>query len=161
MSESPFLHADQLRAAFDQSFAAPWPVELPQVDAIAIHAGGGPCAFAQTAIAALRTDLRVTPVASPRAAMLGVTSFRGALIAVWDLGRLLHGAPVERVRWCAVLRDETAAVAFDRLDGRLRVPAPLASVVELGGTIYPVFDLAAAVAGAAPARSGRGDRHAR
>lgn len=152
--------AARLRAAFDRTFADPLPVAIPEVDAIAIHAGGGPVAFAQHEIAALRTDLHVTPLASMTPALLGVTSFRGALVAVWDLGLLVHGAPVPRVRWLAVLRDETVAVAFDRLDSRVRVPAPLASVIEVRGGIYPVFELAGAVAGAR-ANKARGERHAR
>ena len=152
--------AAKLRAAFDRSFAEPLPVASPQVDAIAVHAGGGPCAFGQGELAALRTDLHITPLASQSAALIGVASFRGALVPVWDLGLLLHGAPVTQVRWCAVLRDETVAVAFDRLDGRVRAPAPLASVLELDGTIYPVFELAATVAGA-KSKKLKGDRHAR
>ncbi len=141
--------AARLRDAFDRSFAAPLRVPVPVVDAIAVQAGGGPCAFAQGDIAALRTDLHITPVASPHPALRGVASFRGALLAVWDLGLVLHGAPVASLRWCAVLRGETAAVAFDRLDGRVRVPAPLGRVIELDGALYPVFELADAVAGAA------------
>lgn len=135
-----------LRDAFDRSFAEPLREPIVEVDVIAVQAGGGPCAFAQRDIAALRTDLAITPLPSDNPAMRGVASFHGALIAVWDLGLLLHGAPVASLRWCAVVRDETVAVAFDRLDGRLRVPAPLGGVLELAGTIYPVFELAGAIA---------------
>ena len=146
---------DELRAAFDRGFAAPIPTPIPEVDVIAIRAGGGPCAFLQSAIAAIETGLHVVPVPTPSAALRGVATFRGQVVAVWDLGLLVHGAPVEPLRWCAVLGDQTLAVAFDRLDGRVRVPAPAGSIIELSQTIYPIIDLAGTIAGAEGARHGR------
>jgi hypothetical protein len=149
-----FVGADELGAAFDRGFAEAIVAPVPQVDVIAIRAGGGPCAFTQSAIAALRTDLHIVPLPSPAPALRGVSTFRGQVVAVWDLGLLVHGAPVDSLRWCAVLNNETLAVAFDRLVGRIRVSAPAGAVLELAGIIYPIIDLAGMVAGA-EARHGR------
>ncbi|HET9621260.1 MAG TPA: hypothetical protein VFP84_07840 [Kofleriaceae bacterium] len=156
-----FPRVDDLRAAFDHAFARPIATPVAEVDVLAIRAGGGPCAFPQAAIAAIAaidTALHVVAVPSPAPALRGVATFRGHVVAVWDLGLIVHGAPVEGVRWCAVLGDETTAFAFDRLDGRVRVPAPagaLTGAVELSGTIYPIIDVAGAIAGAQGARHER------
>jgi purine-binding chemotaxis protein CheW len=147
--------ADELRAAFDRGFAQPIAAPIPEVDVIAIRAGGGPCAFLQATIAAIDTSLHVVPVPTPSAALRGVATFRGQIVSVWDLGLLVHGAPVTPLRWCAVLGNEMLAVAFDRLEGRVRVPAPAGSIIELSGTIYPIIDLAGTIAGVEGARHGR------
>jgi purine-binding chemotaxis protein CheW len=145
--ELSIARVDELRAAFDGAFAEPIAAPVACVDVLAIRVGGVPHAIARAELSALRTDLRVVALPSPAPALLGVATFRTALVPVWDLGLIVHGAPVWPVRWCAILRDESAAFAFDRLDGHLRVAAPLAGIVEHADEIYAVLDVAGALAG--------------
>jgi purine-binding chemotaxis protein CheW len=138
---------EQLRAEFDTAFAETPAPGVTTVDVLAIQAGGARCALIRAELAALRTDLRVLALPSPAPALLGITGVRGAIIPVWDLGRLRHGAPVRALRWCAIAAGDAAAFAFDRLDAHLSVPAPLGAEVHHAGAIYPVLDLAGILAG--------------
>jgi purine-binding chemotaxis protein CheW len=149
--------ARALRARFDAGFAEPIAAAISELDVIAVYAGGSPCAFAQHTIAGLCTDLHVVALPTSAPALLGAASFRGNVVAVWDLGLLVHGAPTTAVRWCAILADQIHAVAFDRLDGRVRVPAPVGRVIEHAHTLFPVIDLSAAVAGARAGVKGASD----
>jgi purine-binding chemotaxis protein CheW len=140
------LTAAELRAAFDAGFAEPAARPVPQVDVLAIHAGGAPYAIARSELAALRVDLVVVDLPSPAPALIGVAAVRGELVAVWDLGRLTHGEPVRARRWCAIARGGRSAVAFDRLDAHLRVPLPLGASLVFDHQAYPVLDLAGVLA---------------
>lgn len=139
--------AAELRAEFDAGFAEPRPRAVPQVDVIALRAGGAPYAIARSELAALRVDLAIVDLPSPASALIGVTALRGDLLPVWDLGRLVHGEPVRARRWCAIVRGGTVAVAFDRLDGHLRAPLPLGASIVFERQAYPVLDLAGVLAG--------------
>jgi purine-binding chemotaxis protein CheW len=138
--------ATELRSAFDRSFAEAPAAAVREADILAIHAGGMPYALAQTELAALRTDLQIVALPSPSRALLGVAAVQGAIVAVWDLGILVHGAPVRARRWCAIVRGAAAVVAFDQLDGYLRLAAPVGVTVSHGKLAYRVLDLTALVA---------------
>lgn len=140
--------ASELRAAFDRSFAEAPSAPVAYTEVLVLHAGGQPCAIARDALAALRTDLPIVALPSPAPALLGVTSVHGELLPVWDLGQLAHGAPVRGRRWCAIVRGEAAAFAFDRLDGHLRVAAPAGRVIEHAGIRYPLLALGDLIRGA-------------
>ena len=139
--------ARALRAAFDRTFAEAPVAPVAQVEVLVLHAGGLPCAIARAELAALRNDLTIVALPSPAPALLGVTSLHGQLLPVWDLGRLVHGEPARGRRWCAIVRDESAAFAFDRLDGYLRVPAPVGGAIEHAGVAHPVVELSGLLAG--------------
>lgn len=139
--------AGALRAAFDHAFAEAPVAPVAHAEVLVVHAGGCPCAIARADLAALRVDLTIVAVPSPAPALLGVASFRGELLPVWDLGQLVHGEPVRGRRWCAIVRDESFAFAFDRLDGHLRVPSPLDRAIEHAGICYPLLALDRLLAG--------------
>ncbi len=138
--------ADQLRQAFDRRFTEAPVARVGPLDVLVVRAGGAPYAIVRAEIAALRTDLGVVSVPSPSPALLGVVAVRGAILPVWDLGRLVHGEPVTGRRWLAIVRGETAVVAIDVLDGHVRVAAPLGDAVQHAGVAYRVLDLAGALA---------------
>ena len=139
--------ADELRAAFDRTFAEAPRAPLAEAEVLVLHAGGRPCAIARDELAALQIDLPIVALPSPAPALLGVTSFRGELMPVWDLGQLVHDEPARGRRWCAIARGETAAFAFDHLDGHLRVHAPIGPSIEHAGEAYPLLALGGLVAG--------------
>lgn len=140
--------AAELRAEFDRGFAELQAPPVPHVDVIVLRAGGAPYAIARGELAAVRVDLAIVDLPSPARALIGVAAVRGELVPVWDLGRLAHGEPVRGRRWCAIARGGHAAVAFDRFDGHLRVPAPLGAAIDFDRQLYPVLDLAGVLAGA-------------
>jgi hypothetical protein len=139
--------AGELRAAFDRTFAEAPVAPVPHTEVLVFHAGGQPCAIARDALAALRVDLSIVTLPSPAPALLGVTSFHGELVPVWDLGLLAHGVPGRGRRWCAIVGGGSAAFAFDRLDGHLRVPLPIGRAIEHAGVAYPVLALDHLLAG--------------
>jgi chemotaxis signal transduction protein len=127
--------AAELRDAFDRGFAQP-PAGPAQAytDRLRIRVGGAPYALPVAEIASLHVDLRIEPVPSGAATLLGVATIRSAIVAVHDLRALLGitggGAP----RWVVLARD-AVAFAFDSFDGLARV---VIGTVDKG---YPVLDL--------------------
>lgn len=114
-----------IRHAFDRSFAEPpRPVAARLEDLLAVRVAERPYAIRVTAIAGLFVDRTVTPVPGPLPELLGVAGFRGAIVPVYDLGALLGCPPSAAPRWLVLAADTPAvALAFDRVDGHLRVPA--------------------------------------
>jgi len=116
--------AESLRRSFDRSFAAAEQVETARLeDLLTIRVGDHPYAIRLVEIAGLFTARRITPLPSPVPELLGLAGFRGVAIPVYDLRALLghgrDGAP----RWLVLMAGETRlGLAFDRLDGHLRLP---------------------------------------
>ena len=82
--------AAQLRRDFDSSFANPPPVAGEAVqDLLAIRLGARRFALRLSEIAGLYADKRITPVPGAAAGMLGIAGFRGSILPVYDLQRLL------------------------------------------------------------------------
>ena len=66
----------------------------------------------------------VLPLPGMRAGALGVCAVRGSLVGAYDTGALLgHPRVAERPAWLLLAGDGTVALAFDRVDGRVRVSA--------------------------------------
>jgi len=117
--------AAELRRAFDRSFAVPQNATVEDsVELLAIRAGGAGYAIRLAAVSGLFADRTVTALPSPVPELLGVAAFRGTVVPVYDLGVLLGHARSGKPRWL-VLDTGTPAVglAFEELDGHLRVPA--------------------------------------
>jgi hypothetical protein len=136
----------ELRAAFDRAFAEPPPPAVEHADVLAIRAGGAAHALPQRQLAALRTDLQIVGLPSRARAFLGVAVVHGTILPVWDLGLLVGAGPVRAPRWCAIVRGESAALAFDHLDGYLRVAVPIGVAIAHGDRSYGVVDLAGLLA---------------
>lgn len=127
MSErSPLLtnRAARMRHAFDQAFAVAPPSAPPPQDAVlAIQVNGQGYAMRLSAVAGLFADRAITPLGAAPAGLLGLAGFRGSVVAVWDLRRLLgHSESKAPPRWLAVVAGVPLALAFDEYEGLLRVP---------------------------------------
>jgi purine-binding chemotaxis protein CheW len=148
----------RLRREFDTSFA-----ETPQahteapVDLLAVRVAGIGYAVALSAAVGLHADSPVTALPGPVAALRGVASFRGTIVAVYDLGALLGHPPSTSPRWLLLdTGTPPLGLAFDGVDGHLRVPAAAIAcggedsaggavheVVTVTGGYRPVIDVAA------------------
>ena len=112
--------AEQLRAAFDAGFAAPRPeAAAPTTDLLRFRIGGQVRALRLAEIASLHADLPITHLPATTPAMLGVSMVRGALIPIYDAGRLLGVAPMTHPRWIVLTRG--LGLAFDVFEGFARV----------------------------------------
>jgi purine-binding chemotaxis protein CheW len=114
--------ASELRLAFDRSFAqAPAGDSVPTEAFLAIGAGGDDYALRLTDISGLHADKKVTPLPSDVSELLGLASFRGALVPVYDLRMLLGYAAGPPPRWMVLVAPQTPiGLAFDCFDGHLR-----------------------------------------
>lgn len=115
---------DDLRRAFDSSFAAP---PTPSVDHLAdlltVRIAGRPYAIRVADISGLFADRPVTPVPGPLPELLGVAGFRGSIVAVYDLAALLGHGHSDKARWLVLDAGSPAmGLAFDAIDGHLRAP---------------------------------------
>jgi purine-binding chemotaxis protein CheW len=133
----------ELRDAFDRSFAEPPTASARAEDLLAVTVAGTAYAIRLDAISGLFADRCVTPLPGPLPELLGVAAFRGSIIAVYDLGALLHHPkPAESPphRWLVLDAGTPAvALAFDRLDGHLRVPAGSIAAAGEEGTGSPAY----------------------
>jgi purine-binding chemotaxis protein CheW len=130
-------HASELRRAFDRSFAeAPKNTRAASVDLLLLHIAGDAYAVRLSEVASILADKRVKPLPSPVPELLGVASFRGALVPVYDLRGLLGYAPAETSRWILLARADARTViglAFDRFDGHLRTTHDVVAADGRGG----------------------------
>lgn len=148
-----------LRESFDNSFAEPHREEVAAFeDLLAIRAGGHRYALRLTQAAGLFPDRPVTRLPGPLPSLLGVASFRGSIVPVYDLGAVFgHPAPAA-ARWLVLAAGEpSVALAFEELDGHLRVPSELIveestghgprgclrGIVPLDGGARPIVDVPA------------------
>jgi chemotaxis signal transduction protein len=141
---------------------------VDDVELLAVRAGGTAYAIRLTAVSGLFADRTVTPLPGPVPELLGVAAFRGAVVAVYDLGALLghavgagrsgvgggqtrqSGTVTAQPRWL-VLDTGTPPVglAFDELDGHVRAPARAIATAADGGfaavhegdLVRPVIDV--------------------
>jgi chemotaxis signal transduction protein len=122
--------AEELRRAFDRSFAEPpAAAAAPHVDLLAIRAGETPLALRVAEVTGLVADKAITPVPSAFPELVGVAGFRGAIVPVWRLAPLLGLRADGPPRWMVLVASgsDTFALAFEHLDGHLRVAAAHAS----------------------------------
>lgn len=114
--------AEELRHAFDGSFAVPAQVDTGQTeDLLAIRTGSEASAIRLSEIAGLFADKKVTRVPGRVAALLGVAGFRGAIVPVYDLHVLLGHPTAKAARWLVTASGASVAFAFEAFDGHLRI----------------------------------------
>lgn len=114
--------AAQLRHDFDRSFANP-PLAGGETgqDLLAIRLGTRRFAIRLSEIAGLYADKKITPVPGTAAGMLGIAGFRGSILPVYDLQRLLDLSSGSALRWLVVAAGAPVAFSFEALEERLRV----------------------------------------
>jgi len=111
------------RDAFDQSFVrAPVDDAATLHDYLAIQAGGGRYALRLGEVAGLQALRILTPCPSRHPELLGLSSFRGTVLPVYDL-RVLLGAGGARQRpvWWIVAQGGPLGLAFDVFERHLRL----------------------------------------
>lgn len=114
--------AEQMRQAFDRTFAEPRPPEPPpSEEMLAIRIAGEAYALRLSEIAGLFADRKITPLPTAVAALLGLAGFRGAVVPVYDLHLLLGYPAAETVRWLATVAEAPIAVAFAQHEGQFRL----------------------------------------
>jgi purine-binding chemotaxis protein CheW len=116
-----------LRADFDRSFTEPARQhDAEYAELLAIRAGGRTYALRLSQASGVHSDRPVTPLPGPRAALLGVAGFGGAIVPVYDLAALLGHPVPEHPRWLVLATGTPPlALAFHELDGHVRIPASI------------------------------------
>ncbi len=153
--------AAELRAEFDSVFSlAPSTERTPTDDVLTIRVGREGYAVRLTEVSGLVVDKELTRLPGSDPALLGLAGFRGAIVAVYDLGGLLGSAAGGSRRWLVLTgADPTIGLAFDHLDRYLRVPrdaitveeqAPLRffstrQVVRIGPVAHPIVSISSIV----------------
>ena len=114
--------AEELRQAFDRSFAVPPRIDTtPTEDLLAIRVGSEACAIRLPEIAGLYADKKITRVPGHVAALLGIAGFRGTVVPVYDLHALLGHPTTKTPRWLVIATAAPIAFAFETFDGHLRI----------------------------------------
>jgi purine-binding chemotaxis protein CheW len=114
--------AEELRAAFDRTFAEPPRTQVVEpLDFLAITLGGDPFAIRISETGGLFSDRRITPVPTAVRELRGIAGVRGALVPVYDLGLLMGYPALGSTRWLVMAREAAVAFAFDAFDGQLRL----------------------------------------
>jgi chemotaxis signal transduction protein len=115
--------AAELRRDFDRSFAEPPRARRPpSVDLLAIRLGGEPFALRLSTVAGVFASKKLTPLPGASPDLLGIAGFRGSVVPVYDLAMLLGYPASDRPRWLVLAAAQPVALAFEGLDGYLRLP---------------------------------------
>lgn len=115
--------AEELRRAFDQSFAESALVkQAPLEDFLAIGVGTDPYAVRLAEVSTLLADRPITRLPSPIPELLGIAGFRSAIVPVYDLRALLGYSVGSAARWLMIAAAMPVALAFDAFDGHFRLP---------------------------------------
>jgi chemotaxis signal transduction protein len=129
---SPGATATALRRHFDESFAAPAATPEPVEDFLAIRVGSDPFALRLSEIAGLHVGVKIVPVPSPTAPLLGIVGIRGTMAPIYDLAALLRYPPAASSRWFVLARaPQPVGFAFEIFESHLLVSR--ASLADSGG----------------------------
>lgn len=115
--------AEQLREEFEASFAnAPAVKRDERRDLLAIRVGRGAFALHLADVKGLFLDKPITSLPTPISELLGIASFRGGLVAVYDLRALLGFETTGSARGLVLVshRGKLVGLAFDALEGHRR-----------------------------------------
>lgn len=124
MSGGPPDRAAMLRQAFDRSFTEPVRHDAATlVDFLAIRVGDQPWAIRLDEVAGLYAGRSITPVPSSAAGLVGIAGFRGTILPIYDLARLLGRAASAPLRWLVTAAGAPAGFAFEGFDRHVRVRA--------------------------------------
>jgi chemotaxis signal transduction protein len=159
-AESEVGTAAALRRLFDESFTAPAAsTSEPLEDFLAIRVGSDPYAFRLSEIAGLHVGVKIVPVPSPAAQLLGIVGIRGTMAAIYDLAALLRYPPAINSRWLVLARGpQPVGFAFETFESHLKSRASFANsqagdagvgasghmrgTVRAAGTARPIINLA-------------------
>ena len=113
-----------LRRLFDEGFAAAATAEFARLEGLlAIRLGSDPYALRLSEIAGLHAGVKIVPVPSANAQLLGIVGLRGVMAPIYDLAALLGYAPAANPRWMVLARmSQPVGFAFETFESHLRVP---------------------------------------
>jgi len=143
---------EQLRSAFDETFAVPFRSREDQESVIQIRVGSEPFAVRPGHIAGLVKSRKIVPVPSRIPELLGASALRGSLIPVYDLAAMLGIPPgVTGPTWLILAPgDPPIGLAFDGFEGR-QVPEWFSDeqgerqyvrqLVRIGSAVRAVLDI--------------------
>lgn len=115
-------HAAELRVAFDQSFTLPHRTDSEKGEnLLEVRIGREAFALRLSEISGLFSERKITPVPSPVTALMGVVSFRGAIMPVYNLQGFFTQPLAEPPRWLAIAAGAPIALAFHHFDGHSQV----------------------------------------
>ena len=115
--------AAELRRDFDRSFAEPPRARRPpSVDLLAIRLAGDPFMLRLSAVSGVFASKKLTPLPGASPELLGIAGFRGSVVPVYDLSMLLGYPASDKPRWLVLAAAQPVALAFEGLDGYLRLP---------------------------------------
>ena len=117
--------ADDLRRAFDRSFAQPpAPAAQDAEDLLAIGVEGDLYAVRLAEIAGIVAGRAVIAVPAAAAGLLGLANIRGQIVPVFGLAALLgYQLTSDSPRWALLCApEEPLALAFAQFQGYLRIP---------------------------------------
>jgi chemotaxis signal transduction protein len=116
--------AAALRRLFDDSFAAAATAQSTRLEGLlAIRLGSDPYALRLSEIAGLHAGVRIVPVPSAHAQLLGIVGLRGIMAPIYDLAALLRYPPAVNPRWVVLARiSEPVGFAFETFESHLQVP---------------------------------------
>ena len=114
----------EMRRDFDSAFAKPIRLDETLTQKfLAIRAGGQPCVIRLSAIAGLYADKKITPVPGGHPALRGIAGFRGTILPVYDLARLVGASPAPTSRWLVIAKATTkaapVALGFESFEAQL------------------------------------------
>lgn len=164
MSERLARTVEELRRAFDASFAAAPELERPpEVAFLALRVGAEVFAVRLLDTAGLVPARRVVRVPSPDPALLGITGLRGAIVPVYSLAVLLgrHGLAEDAPWYLTCGRDAgRVALAFTQFEGHVRAALSdlraaqaerpgrehVSELLTVGDVVRPVLDVGSLMA---------------
>ncbi len=142
--------AEALRRRFDESFAAPAGSKPQSVeDLLAIRVGADPYVLRLSQIAGLSASLKIVPVPSPIASLLGIVGFRGLMAPFYDLGALLGYQRAAEQRWTVFVRaPQTVGFGFETFESHLQIPVTSVTgeTVRAAGALRRIIDMPSVVA---------------
>ena len=122
----------RLKQEFDQGFVqARRDGDFESEDLLLVRLGIAPFALKMSEITGLVVNKAITPVPGPVREFLGVASFRGSLVPVYDLAAWM-GIAGGCCSWWVLTGtgDERLALAFDEMEGLLRMHQSCGSSCE-------------------------------
>jgi chemotaxis signal transduction protein len=151
----------ELVEAFDQSFARrPDAREQPFEDFLAIRVASDACVVRLSQVAGLFNHRKIVPLPSPVPELLGLASFRAAIVPVYDLCALLGRSREPEPRWLVLAAGLPIALGFTELLGHRRLATSDVLKEERGQSftshapevargpegLFPVVDVASVMA---------------
>lgn len=110
----------EMRREFDAAFARPVEIdETIREKLLAIRIGGQPFSIRLSSIAGLFADKKITAVPGGHPALRGIAGFRGIVLPVYDLARLLAITAAKQPRWLVIAKAAPVAVAFETFEAQL------------------------------------------